>query len=50
LSTPTLAALEWSAQAKPLVLSDSAVEKMADLLDRPPAPSARLTEAFRRKR
>lgn len=50
LSTPTLAALEWTAHAKPLVLSDSAVEKMADLLDRPPAPNARLTEAFRRKR
>ena len=50
LSTPTLAALEWMAQARPLVLSDAAVEQMADLIERPPAPSARLTEAFRRKR
>ena len=50
LSTPTLAALEWSSQARPVVLSETAVEKMADLMDRPPAPSPRLAEAFRRKR
>ena len=50
LSTPTLAAMEWEVQARPLVLADSAVEKIADLLDNPPAPSARLTQAFRRKR
>ncbi len=50
LSTPTLAAMEWAAHAKPLVLPEAAVENIADLVEKPPAPSARLTEAFRRKR
>jgi hypothetical protein len=50
LSTPTLAAIERTARSQPLVLSESAVEKIADLLDNPPAPSARLAQAFRRKR
>lgn len=50
LSTPTLAAMEWTARSQPLVLSDSAVERIADLLDSPSAPSARLVQAFRRKR
>lgn len=50
LSTPTLAAMEWTARSQPLVLADSAVEKIADLLDSPPAPSTRLTQALRRKR
>lgn len=50
LSTPTLAAMEWATQSRPLVLSDSAVEKIADLLESPPAPNARLAQAFRRKR
>ena len=50
LSTPTLAAMEWTARSQPLMLSDSAVEKIADLLDSPPTPGARLSQAFRRKR
>lgn len=50
LSTPTLAAMEWTARSQPLVLSDSAMEKIADLLESPPPPSERLTQAFRRKR
>ena len=50
LSTPTLAALEWTAQRQPLVLSDSAVEKIADLLERAPSPGTHLAQAFRRKR
>jgi uncharacterized protein (DUF1778 family) len=33
-----------------MVLSDAAVEKVADLLEHPPAPSARLAAAVRRKR
>lgn len=50
LSTPTLAAMEWTARSQPLVLSDAAVSRIADLLDEPPAPSARLTRALRQKR
>lgn len=50
LSTPTLAAMEWTARSQPLVLSDSAVEKIAGLLDNPPAPSTRLAQASRRRR
>lgn len=50
LSTPTLAAMEWTARSQPLVLPDSAVERIADLLESPPAPGARLAQALRRKR
>lgn len=50
LSTPTLAAMEWTARSQPLVLSDSAVERIAEMIDSPPEPGARLAKAFRRKR
>jgi uncharacterized protein (DUF1778 family) len=50
LSTPTPAAMEWTARRQPLVLSDPAVGRIAGLLDNPPAPGARLAQAFRRKR
>jgi hypothetical protein len=49
LSTPTLAAIEWAAQARPLVLPEAAVERIADLVEAPPSPEARLTAAFRRR-
>ena len=51
LSTPTLAAIEWAAQARPLVLPEATVERIADLVEAPPrSPEARLTGAFRRRR
>lgn len=50
LSTPTLAAMEWTARSQPLVLSDSAVERIADLLEQPAPTNARLAQALRRRR
>jgi hypothetical protein len=44
-----------SAQPLPLLAENArfvkgCIEKLADLLESPPEPSARLTQAFRRKR
>ena len=50
LSTPTLAAMEWTARSQPVVLSNTAVDRIADLLEQPPAPNARLVQALRQNR
>ncbi|HNH49434.1 MAG TPA: hypothetical protein PKY30_20470 [Myxococcota bacterium] len=50
LSTPTLAAMEWTARSQALTLSEASIDKIADLIESPPSPSARLSQAFRRKR
>lgn len=44
LATPTITALEW-ASSPPLKLSPAAVEKMAQLIENPPAPSQFLKDA-----
>ncbi|MFZ5478062.1 MAG: hypothetical protein ACOZNI_14905 [Myxococcota bacterium] len=48
LATPTLTAMEWTQQE--LVLPEAAVATIAEVLEKPPAPGRRLTEAMRRKR
>lgn len=50
IATPTLAALEWAQRPERLELSAPALDKMRQLVEAPPQPSARLRIAARRRR
>ena len=49
LSTPTLATLEWTQTPQPLALSAAAIQKMQAMVEAPPAPTARLRKAAKRR-
>jgi hypothetical protein len=48
LATPTLTALEWAAKPAKVSLRSSALDKMGDLIAKPPSPSKRLRLAAKR--
>lgn len=49
MATPTLATLEWAANAEQLRLPAAAVAKMQSLSEKPRKPSARLRSAAQRR-
>ncbi len=48
IATPTLAALEWTQNPKPLDLSPKAIARMQELIDAAGPPAAALEAAFKR--
>ena len=50
MSTPTLTMLEWAGQRQSLDISPEAMEKVVELVESPPAPTAALKRALSRRR
>ncbi|MCM2332695.1 MAG: hypothetical protein NDI82_01960 [Anaeromyxobacteraceae bacterium] len=50
LATPTLAALEWAMKPEKLEFAGTALARMQELVESPPAPGARLRTAAKRQR